>query len=237
MKLSQPVHVLKRRARLLSRESAIPLHAALDQVAGEEGFKSWSHLAATVSPPHRAQDLLAQLEPGDLLLLAARPRQGKTTLGLELAAEAIAAGRSAAFFTLEFTEEDVRARLGALSRDPGAVAKRLRIDTSEDIGAAHIVRELAGAKRGTMVIVDYLQLLDQRRRSPDLVDQVRSLRAFTRDRGLITVCLSQISRDFERSARTLPTLADVRLPNPLDLELFSKACFLHEGRMRLDRLG
>lgn len=29
----------------------------------------------------------------------------------------------------------------------------------------------------------------------------------------------------------LPGLADVRLPNPLDLALFHKACFLHDGEI------
>jgi replicative DNA helicase len=83
--------------------------------------------------------------------------------------------------------------------------------------------------------VDYLQLLDRRRRDPELGEQLTSLRAFTLERGLITVCLSQVNRTFELSARPLPTFADVHLPNPLNRELFTKGCFLHEGRMRLDR--
>jgi replicative DNA helicase len=237
MKLSRPVPVLKHRARLLSRKLSIPLHAALDRVAREEGFRTWSHLTAHAPGRDRARDLFTQLEPGDLILLASRPGQGKTTLGLELVAEAAMAGHATAFFTLEFTEEDVRTRLGAMQVNEGVARGRLRIDASEEITAAYIMSELAESDRGTLVIVDYLQLLDQRRRSPDLVDQVRSLKAFTRQRGLITVCLSQVDRSFERSSRALPTLSDVRLPNPLDLRLFTKACFLHEGGMRLDRVG
>jgi len=28
-------------------------------------------------------------------------------------------------------------------------------------------------------------------------------------------------------------VADIRLPNPVELSVFSKACFLHDGEMRL----
>lgn len=44
MKISAPIKKLKRNAKLRSRSTGQPLHAALDQVASEEGFKSWSHL-------------------------------------------------------------------------------------------------------------------------------------------------------------------------------------------------
>jgi replicative DNA helicase len=239
MPLSFSVPVLKRRARLLSRQLTIPLSAALDRVAREQGFRTWSHLASTAPAQHLATTLFAQLEPEDFVLLGSRPRQGKTRLGLDLVAEAVLRGGSAAFFTLEFTEAQVRAGLGPTlgeTRVTQAVAaKRLRIDVSEGICADHIIRELGEPARGTLVIVDYLQLLDQRRQAPALVDQVGDLRALSRDRGVIIVCLSQVSRSFEHSARDLPTLADVRLPNPLNLDLFTKACFLHEGRMSFTR--
>jgi len=46
MTLSAPIHQLKRRARLLSRRERIPLHAALDRIATDEGYRSWSLLVA-----------------------------------------------------------------------------------------------------------------------------------------------------------------------------------------------
>lgn len=45
MKLSAPIHVLKRKAKLLSREAGIPLNQALDRIAKDEGLQSWSLLA------------------------------------------------------------------------------------------------------------------------------------------------------------------------------------------------
>jgi replicative DNA helicase len=86
--------------------------------------------------------------------------------------------------------------------------------------------------RGTVVVVDYLQLLDQKRDSPELMEQVRALRALARDKGLIVVMISQIDRSYDPSAKAVPDLDDVRLPNPLDLKLFDKACFLNQGEVR-----
>jgi hypothetical protein len=42
MKLSAPIHQLKRKAKLAARKANTPLHAALDAVAGQEGFVNWS---------------------------------------------------------------------------------------------------------------------------------------------------------------------------------------------------
>lgn len=44
MHLSAPINVLKRKAKLLSREAAIPLNQALNRVAKEEGYTGWSFL-------------------------------------------------------------------------------------------------------------------------------------------------------------------------------------------------
>ncbi|SDA82151.1 DnaB-like helicase C terminal domain-containing protein [Mesorhizobium qingshengii] len=88
------------------------------------------------------------------------------------------------------------------------------------------------APRGTLVVIDYLQLLDQKRENPDLMAQVRTLKAFARDRGLILVFISQIDRSYNPATKPCPDIGDVRLPNPLDLSLFNKTCFLNKGEIR-----
>ena len=116
MKLSFPIYKLKRHARLMAREQTIPLHEALDRLAAAEGFRSWSHLAASATDKP-ADRLLNELSAGDLLLLAARPGQGKTLLALELAMAASSAGYQSFFFTLDYTEADVIERLYSLGAD------------------------------------------------------------------------------------------------------------------------
>jgi len=232
MTLSAPIHLLKRRARLLSRSDRIPLHAALDRIAADEGYRSWSLLVATQPRPETAHALLPRLAPGDLVLMAGRPGQGKTLAGLALLAEAVKAGRRGIFFTFEYTPLDVAARLRSLGIDRDAIAGLFDCDCSDAISAAYIVGALATAPHATVAVIDYLQLLDQRRDTPELGVQVRTLRAFARERGLVLVFLSQIDRSYDASEKPFPDIADVRLPNPLDLSLFDKACFLSRGEAR-----
>ncbi|HIC79518.1 MAG TPA: DNA helicase [Kiloniellaceae bacterium] len=234
MRLSAPIFRLKRQARLLAREAGLPLHAALDRLAQDEGFRSWSHLAARFSERSTAGAILAQLNPGDVILLGARPGQGKTLLGLALAVEAVRAGRRGFFFTLDWSEGDVLHHLRSIGTDPETLEGAFVLDTSDDIRADRIEARLSGVPRGTLAVVDYLQLLDQRRCNPELGDQMAVLSAFARASGVILVMISQIDRRFDLQAKPLPDLADVRLPNPLDLGLFTKTCFLHEGALRLE---
>ncbi len=110
MKLSFPIYRLKRQAKLLAHEQSIALHLALDKVAQSEGFRTWSHLSDSQSQDVSAKALLAACEPGQLVLLAARPGHGKTLLALDVLAEAIKDGRNAYFFTLEYHRNDLQAR-------------------------------------------------------------------------------------------------------------------------------
>ncbi|MCV9934758.1 DNA helicase [Boseaceae bacterium BT-24-1] len=232
MKLSAPVYRLKRKAKELARKDDIPLHLALDRVAIGEGFGAWSLLAAKSTGSLSADELFARLVPGDLLLIGARPGHGKTLLSLRLAMEAMKAGRRAVFFTLEYTAKDVLSRFRALGADPAQFEALFGFDDSDAISADHIMRSLAEAPRGTLAIIDYLQLLDQKRGNPELMVQIRALKAFAQARGVILAFISQIDRSYDPAVKPCPDLRDIRMPNPLDLSLFSKTCFLNEGEVR-----
>ena len=232
MRLSQPVYHLKRQARLLSREAKIPLHQALDRIAAREGFASWSLLAAKLSETAPASKLFAQLAPGDLVLVGARPGHGKTLMSLELAVEAMKSGHRSVFFTLEYTQRDVLERFHAIGVEPARFNELFEFDTSDAISADYIVRRLGSAPRGTLAVIDYLQLLDQKRENPALMDQIRTLKVFARESGVILVFISQIDRSYDPSTKPFPDISDIRLPNPLDLSLFNKACFLNKGEIR-----
>ena len=231
-KLSAPVYQLKRKAKLLSRNEKIPLHEALDRIAASEGLASWSLLAAKSSAVAPAEKLFARLIPGDLVLVGARPGHGKTLMSLQLAVEAMKSGHHGVFFTLEYTERDIVDRFRAIGAEPARFDKLFRFDSSDAISAAYIVETLEAAPRGTLVVIDYLQLLDQRRENPELTAQVRMLKSFARERGLILVFISQIDRAYDPSKKPCPDIGDVRLPNPLDLSLFNKTCFLNNGEVR-----
>ncbi|MDX8346682.1 DNA helicase [Cognatiyoonia sp. IB215446] len=232
MNCTLPIPVLKSRAKALAKRDRIPLSRALDQMARTQGFSAWSLLAAQEAQSRQNQ-LLSCLAPGDLVLLGARPGKGKTLMGLQLIADAVADGGRGVFFSLEYTQADVVARLRQLDVDPQALGAVFGLDVSDDISADYVVAQVAGMPSGSLVVIDYLQLLDQRRDHPDLAHQVTALRNCAQRQGLIIVLISQISRNYDPSVRPIPELSDVRLPNPLDLNLFSKTCFFGDGGVRI----
>ncbi|WOF73489.1 DNA helicase [Parvibaculaceae bacterium PLY_AMNH_Bact1] len=237
MRLSAPIYRLKRQAKLLARKTGVPLNEALNQIAKEEGFTSWSLLASQYAAERPAIRILSELQQGDLVLLGARPEHGKTLMALEIITEAIKGGAEGAFFTLDYNDTDVLHRLESIGCNPQALGTTFLLDTSDEIDADHIVEQLNGKPRGTLVAIDYLQVLDQRRSSPEINQQIETLRAWAKEAGHIILLISQIDRKYELAANGLPTLADVRTPNPLDLSLFTKCCFLSEGEVKLEAVA
>ncbi len=233
MQLSAPIYRLKRQAKVLARQTGTPLHQALDKLAHEEGFKSWSHLAASLSNDGPARLLLSKFQPGDLILLGARPENGKTLLGLELAARASELGRKGYFFTLDYHERDVAGRFSAIGGDAESAKDTVIVDTSDDISADYIISRLRTEREPALIVIDYLQLLDQKRANAGLDEQVEALGGYATDTGAICLIISQIDRSFDPGEKSMPDISDIRLPNPLELSRFSTFCFLHDGKIRV----
>src|SRR5271169_6263122 len=146
--------------------------------------------------------LLSGLQPSELIILAARPSQGKTALALNLAENiAIRGGRPVAMFSLEMSKESLLQRLvasvaqvdahkfrsGHLSKDDwrrmtealGTIsASPLWVDDAGsnsvlEIGAK--ARRLKKEKNLALVVVDYLQLITNRGRFSNRQEEVSSI--------------------------------------------------------------
>ena len=146
--------------------------------------------------------LLSGLQPSELIILAARPSQGKTALALNLAENiSIRAGMPVAVFSLEMSKESLLQRLvasvaqidahkfrsGHLSREDwrrmtealGTIsAAPLWIDDAGsnsvlEIGAK--ARRLKRDKGLSLLIVDYLQLITARGRFNSRQEEVASI--------------------------------------------------------------
>src|SRR5271155_1095868 len=146
--------------------------------------------------------LLSGLQASELLILAARPSQGKTALALNLAENiAIRGGQPVAFFSLEMSKESLLQRLvaavaqidahkfrtGHLNKDDwrrmtealGIISSApLWIDDAGSISVLEIgakARRLKREKGLSLLIVDYLQLITARGRFGNRQEEVSSI--------------------------------------------------------------
>lgn len=237
MKLSVPIYQLKRQAKALVRQSGVALYVALDRIAQTEGYDSWGHLAAKHKARAPALKLLSACAPGDLVLIGARPGQGKTMLGLELVVAGLQDARHAAFYSLEYTHRDVVDLLAQVGAAQMAGHPALMLDVSDDIAADHVIRRSASMPRGSVIVLDYLQLLDQNRTTAPLAEQMAKLRAFADRSGVVIFLLCQIDRHYDPTRHALPSLDDVRRADAVDVSLLSKAVFLHDGQLALQAVA
>src|SRR3974377_1075419 len=146
--------------------------------------------------------LLSGLQPSELIILAARPSQGKTALALNLAENiAIRGGLPAAFFSLEMSKESLLQRLvasvaqvdahkfrtGHLNRDDWRrMTDALSTIASaplwvDDAGSTSVLeigakaRRLKRDKGLSLLVVDYLQLITGRGRFTSPQEEVASI--------------------------------------------------------------
>jgi replicative DNA helicase len=184
--------------------------------------------------------LTGGLQRSDLIIIAARPAVGKSSLGLGFAFNAaVRFQKTVGLFVLEMSAEQIVQRM--LSMETGIDSHRLRmgyIDDSEwssvtrafgrlaeanifidDTASANImeVRSKARrlhAERGLdLLIIDYLQLMTASRadnRVQEISQISRALKGLARELDVPVVALAQLSRAVETRQSHVPMLSDLR---------------------------
>ncbi len=233
MTLSAPIHVLRSQAKKLKLEQKITLIEAQNRIAQREGFIAWSHLVAKQEGflPDSIPELKDYLNQGDLILLGARPRLGKMRVAASLiAATAANGGPLSYFFTLVEREVTVRSKIVPLLNTTSSSRQTVEIDCSDHICAATIIQKLANKHiEGALVVIDYLQVLDEKRINPPVQEQILALKTFAKQTGCMILFIAQLNRNVDERPEQPPEEQDVRLPNPLDLGLFNKTMFLYRS--------
>jgi len=236
MKIPLSLYQLKRRAKCLAQEHHVPLHEALDRVARREGYSRWS-LLVSKHPRLPVPEIFSRLNDHDMVILGARPGHGKTLLGIRLLLDAIKAGRKGIYFTLEWTGRETEKRIRALGGNIHCTAFLPTVVASDKISASFVIDYLKHFPHGSVILIDYLQLLDQQRHKPALSVQLRELRAHADETGSIIAFISQIDRTYQPEFKPVPDMKDLRLPNPIDPGVFTKAFFLHAGKLEAKNIA
>lgn len=184
--------------------------------------------------------VLGGFQSSDLLILAARPGMGKSSLAWSFAANAAKVGKRVGVFSLEMSEEQSverwlsmlsgidthRLRLGRIGTDewPLLLDKAnelsgmpLYIDpqaanTLADIRARS--RRLAADHGLDLLIVDYMQLMgsagNAENRHQEISKFSKGLKALAKELKVPVIALSQLSRSVESRSDKRPMLSDLR---------------------------
>lgn len=191
---------------------------------------------------------LSGFQPSDLIIVGARPSYGKTSLVLDVARQSAVRGKkSVALFSIEMSKEQIidrliagqaqiplwRLRTGKLSGDMEFSLVQNALDELsnakifiDDTPSPTILQMRSMARRLQlehgidMIIVDYLQLIQPRTGSDNMVQQVteisRGLKSLARELNIPVIAVSQLSRDVDKRDVKIPRLSDLRESGSLE---------------------
>jgi replicative DNA helicase len=183
--------------------------------------------------------LTSGLQPTDLIILAARPSIGKTSLAIQMGTNAARQGYPVAVFSLEMSKEQLRDKI---------VAEKTGIDTTkfrvggftpedqakitgaqdalynyplyiDDAAALHWMeirrraRKYKVQKGIQLIIIDHLQLVHADKkdnRNVELGVITAGFKAIAKDLDIPVLVLSQLNRSLEQRADKKPQLSDLR---------------------------
>ncbi len=180
------------------------------------------------------------LQPGDLIILAARPSMGKTALALNMAEHMAATTKQpCAVFSLEMSRQQLAQRL--LSSRSGVDSQKMRRNTlsKEDfeklaltvgqlseapfyiddtpgltlLGLRAKARRLVTKHGIKAIFVDYLQLMSapgSESRQQEVSNLSRGIKALARELNVPVICLSQLNRAAEQREGHRPRMSDLR---------------------------
>jgi replicative DNA helicase len=182
--------------------------------------------------------MVSGLRAANLVVVAARPGMGKSSLALGVAVNAALNGEPVAIFSLEMSREELVQRIlsavakvdskklqtGQLGdlwpRVVDAAGKMYRapifIDDSPVVGVTDVRAKCRRLKRRhglSLVIIDYLQLMQastRENRQQEISEITRNLKNLARELEVPIIAVSQLNRSLESREDKRPRLSDLR---------------------------
>lgn len=200
-------------------------------------------------------NILSGLQKSELMLLGARPSFGKTAFALDIARQVGANNNPVGIFSLEMSRDQIidrfisaqsqiplwRLRTGRINDDSEFQMIQESLDQLDkmpifidDTPSPNVMQIRSMARRLqiehglSLLIIDYIQLIQSRSNSDNLVQQVteisRGLKSLARELNVPVLALSQLSRDVDKRDTKIPRLSDLRdsgsLEQDADVVLF-----------------
>lgn len=181
--------------------------------------------------------LTGGLDPGQLIVVAARPSVGKTLFACNVA-DSVASSGTVLFMTLEMTRREICMRIlaarsavsvhamraGTKSNDawdrmikavPAALGQRLYIDDKPAVGIPYIrarARRLQRKHGLQLIIIDYLGLMKGQgdNRVQEIGSISRGLKALAKELCIPILVLAQLNRSVESRPDKRPIMSDLR---------------------------
>ncbi|HTT71318.1 MAG TPA: replicative DNA helicase [Anaeromyxobacteraceae bacterium] len=199
---------------------------------------------------------LLGLQPGALIVLAARPSVGKTALALNIGTHAaVKAHKQVAIFSLEMPSEQLAMRILAaearldfwrlsqgllnpsdwdriMSHGDRIGASRIWLDDNFMLSPVELRAKCRKIKREgglDLVVVDYLQLMNApgaQSREQEIAIISRSLKSLAKELDIPILALSQLNRGVEKRKGEAPMLSDLRESGAIEQDA-DVVMFLH----------
>ncbi len=235
-----------------------PMMRAIEQIEATQARVRAGESVLTGVPTGIAgldQKLLG-LQPGALIVLAARPSVGKTAFALNVATHAaVKGGRRVAVFSLEMPAEQLALRILAseakldfwrmtqgllqsndweriMSHGDRISSSRIWLDDNFVLSPVELRAKCRKVKREgglDLVVVDYLQLMNApgaQSREQEIAIISRSLKSLAKELGVPILALSQLNRSVEKRKGEPPMLSDLRESGAIEQDA-DVVMFLH----------
>jgi len=154
------------------------------------------------------------LHPSELIIVAARPSMGKTTLALNIAQHVcIDSNRAGVMFSMEMAKEQIVLNMLCALQE-----SNFFIDDSPGLSIMELrakCRRLKARHDIQLVVVDYIQLMEAssaktENRQQEITEISRGLKTIARELEVPVIALSQLSRATEAREGHKPRMSDLR---------------------------